>query len=115
LSEERAVRAGVLSLRIADQGERRLIRVSGELDLANASTLGAELDRALGDGHGEVVIDMEQLDFIDSTGIALLINAVSRDGENGRLRFIRSKGLAVQRVLDVTGLGQRLPYLDGSA
>jgi anti-sigma B factor antagonist len=115
LSEERAVRAGLLSLRIADQGERQLIRVSGELDLANASTLEVELERALGNGHGQIVIDLVDLSFIDSTGIALLITAISRDGEEARLRFIPSKGLAVQRVLEVTGLAERLPYLDTSA
>jgi anti-sigma B factor antagonist len=115
LTEERAIRAGVLSLQIADEGERRLIRVSGELDLANAPTFEAELDQALGNGNGEVVIDMEDLSFIDSTGIALLISAIGRDGGAGRLRFIRSKGLGVQRVLKATGLDERLPYLDGAA
>jgi anti-sigma B factor antagonist len=115
LSEERAIRAGLLSLQIADEGERKLIRVSGELDLANASTLEDELDRAMGNGNGEVVIDMEDLSFIDSTGIALLINAIGRDGDSARLRFVPSKGLGVQRVLKATGLADRLPYLDGAA
>jgi anti-anti-sigma factor len=104
----------VLSLQIADEGERRLIRLSGELDLANAASLETELERALGGGAGEVVIDMEQLSFIDSTGIALLINAISRDGNGERLRFVPSKGLAVQRVLRATGLEERLPFVDGS-
>jgi anti-anti-sigma factor len=115
LSEERAIRAGLLSLQIADEGERKLLRVSGELDLANASTLEAELDRALGNGNGEVVIDMEDLSFIDSTGIALLISAIGRDGDAARLRFVPSKALGVQRVLKATGLADRLPYLDGAA
>jgi anti-sigma B factor antagonist len=114
LTEQRDVRAGVLNLRIADDGGRRLIRLSGELDLANAASLETELDRVLGDGGGEIVVDLEELSFIDSTGIALLINAISRDGDNGRLRFVPSKGLAVQRVLRATGLEERLPFVDGS-
>jgi anti-sigma B factor antagonist len=113
------MRAGVLNLEVAEDGGRRVIRLSGELDLANASSLEAALERALGgpdgDGGGEIVVDMEHLTFIDSTGIAVLIRALGHDGEAGRLRFVPSKGLAVQRVLRVTGLEGRLPFLDPPA
>ncbi|HEY0318457.1 MAG TPA: aminotransferase class I/II-fold pyridoxal phosphate-dependent enzyme [Solirubrobacterales bacterium] len=120
LIEEPSMRAGVLNLEVAEDGGRRVIRLSGEFDLANASSLEAELERALGGadgdgGGGEIVVDMEHLSFIDSTGIAVLIRAVGHDGEGRRLRFVPSKGLAVQRVLRVTGLEGRLPLLDPPA
>jgi anti-sigma B factor antagonist len=115
LSEERAVRAGVLSVQIAEEEGTRRIRLSGELDLANASALETELNRALGNGDERVIVDLSELSFIDSTGIALLINAVARDDGGDRLRFVPSRGLAVQRVLKATGLDERLPFLDGSS
>lgn len=114
-SEERAVRAGVLNLQIAVDGGTRVIRLSGELDLANAAAVEAELDTAFGDGNGGIVLDLAELTFIDSTGIALLINAVGREDGNARLRIVPSRGLAVNRVLKATGLDERLPYVDDPA
>ena len=115
MTEQRDVRAGMLSLAVAEEAERSVIRLSGELDLANADSLEAELDKALGDDHREVVVDLERLSFIDSTGLALLIRAVDRDGDRGRLSCVPSRGLAVQRVLHVTGLDQRLPFLGAAS
>jgi anti-sigma B factor antagonist len=112
VSEERAVRAGVLNVQIAEEDGAQVIRLNGELDLANAATVEAELERALGAG-GRIVVDLTELSFIDSTGIALLINATGQDSAGGRLRFVPSNGLAVQRVLKATGLDQRLPFVDG--
>jgi anti-anti-sigma factor len=60
-----------------------------------------------------VVLDMTGLEFIDSTGIALLVATLSRDdAEDPRVRFVPSAALAVTRVLDLTGVGERLPLAD---
>ena len=111
--DERVVHAGVLKLRMARYGETCLIQLEGELDLANADSLERELDAALRDGNGQVVIDMSELTFIDSTGIALLVTALGKDGGTGRVRFLRSRAAAVTRVLQLTGVGERLPFADG--
>lgn len=94
-----------------DAGAHRL-ELSGELDLANAATFESELDVALRDGDGPVLVDMRGLTFIDSTGIAVLVAAVTRDGGAARLRFVPSSALAVTRVLAVTGVDQRLPLAE---
>lgn len=90
-----------------DAGHR--IELAGELDLANASVLEAELERALRDGTGAVVVDMSALTFIDSTGIALLVAALGHDDAAGRLGFVPSPAPAVTRVLALTGVDVRLP------
>lgn len=94
-------------LRIA-QGDSLVISLSGELDLANASALEESLREALASDGGEVIVDMSELTFIDSTGIALLISALRNDSAE-RLRFVPSGSLAVCRVLKLTGIDARLP------
>lgn len=109
-SNERVVQAGDLKLRISRYGETCMIQLDGELDLANAGTLEQELEAALGNGSGGVVVDLGELSFIDSTGIALLVRTAGDGGEDGRVRFLRSKAPAVTRVLELTGVEERLPF-----
>jgi anti-sigma B factor antagonist len=113
VNEVRAVRAGELKLEVSQYGETSMIQLKGELDLANAPALEQELDQALRDGTGRVVVDLGELDFIDSTGIALLLNSLDGEEEN-RVRFLRSQSTAVNRVLALTGVDERLPFIDGT-
>lgn len=107
--------AGMLVLQTSRDGNTRIIELRGELDLANADALEVELNHALGDGACEIVVDMGELTFIDSTGIALLVAALGRGGADGRLRFVPSQAPAVTRVLKLTGIEERLPLVEASA
>jgi anti-anti-sigma factor len=107
--------AGPLTLRVEREGNLRRIRLAGELDLANAGAVDQELNEAFADGQCEILVDMRELTFIDSTGLALLVAAIGRDGDGKRLRFVPSPATAVTRVLQVTGLDGRLPLADGDA
>jgi anti-anti-sigma factor len=108
------IRAGMLTIQVEQDGDIRRIRLAGELDLANAPALDAELSTALADGACQVVVDMRELTFIDSTGIAIVVTALGRDSDGRRLRFLPSKAPAVSRVLQLTGVEERLPLLDGA-
>jgi anti-sigma B factor antagonist len=99
----------MLTLRVERDGDNRCIHLAGELDLANTPALDAELGEALADGQCQILVDMRELTFIDSTGIAILVAALSRAGEGKRLRFIPSQAPAVSRVLHLTGIAERLP------
>jgi anti-sigma B factor antagonist len=110
--EQRDISDGALVVRHARQGDTQLISLCGELDLANCRTAEAELHRAMDAGENEVVVDMRELEFIDSTGIALLVAALHRNGEAGRLRFIPSRSPTVARVLQLTGIEERLPLAE---
>lgn len=108
----REVRDGMLTLRVSIDTEAQTLALLGELDMANASTLAKELE-ALEAGGMPITIDMRELEFIDSTGIAVLVAAHRRANAAGeaRLRFIRSGATGVQRVMDVTGLEKELPFV----
>lgn len=89
----------------------RTISVRGELDLSTAPELEGPLDRALESDEGSVLIDLSQCEFIDSTGIALIVRAWQRlsSGENGRALVICSQNDQVRRVLEITGLELSIP------
>ncbi len=110
-SEQRDIADGTLVVRTEKEGETQVVALRGELDLANACTAEAALEGALADG-AQVVVDMRELEFIDSTGIALLVAALANNESEERVRFIPSSAPAVSRVLDLTGLSERLPLAE---
>lgn len=87
------------------------ISVRGELDLSTAPELEGPLEQALENGKGSVIIDLTQCEFIDSTGIALIVRAWQRlqSGDNGRALVICSQNDQVRRVLEITGLELSIP------
>jgi anti-anti-sigma factor len=109
--QTREISDGMLAVHVAQDGVVCRIGLRGELDLANAGTAEAELDAALESG-APVVVDMRQLEFIDSTGIALLVRAMQVDGNASGLSFLRSEFDAVNRVLELTGVGERMALAD---
>ncbi|HEY5708386.1 MAG TPA: STAS domain-containing protein [Solirubrobacterales bacterium] len=110
-SEQQDIADGTLVVRTAKNDGTHTIALCGELDLANASTAEVALEELLNEG-APVVVDMRELEFIDSTGIALLVAALGRGDEETRVRFIPSTAPAVTRVLELTGLAERLPLAD---
>jgi anti-anti-sigma factor len=103
------IQDGTLSIRIIEEGSVRTLALGGELDLANSGTLAAQLEQRL---SGELVVDLSELEFIDSTGIALLVATHRRlnDGDEVRFRLVASEAPAVQRVMRLTGLDSELPF-----
>lgn len=89
----------------------RTISVYGELDLSTAPDLEGPLDEALGSDEGSLLIDLSRCEFIDSTGIALIVRAWQRldSGGNGRALVICSQNDQVRRVLEITGLELSIP------
>jgi anti-anti-sigma factor len=94
-----------LAVQQTSEGERLRVALNGELDLANAETPTLILREALSSGKN-VVVDLASLEFLDSTGIALLVDAMREGGE--RLSFLPSQHAAVSRLLSLTGLDERM-------
>jgi anti-anti-sigma factor len=107
-SEQREIADGTLVVRSQQSDGSLVIAFAGELDLANADTAESALESSLANG-APVIVDMRELEFIDSTGIALLVSTLSRNEDGTRVSFIPSDFPAVTRVLELTGLAERLP------
>lgn len=92
----------------------RVIAVRGELDLSTASDLESLLEEAIATGDASVLIDLSRCEFIDSTGIALIVRAWQRldraaGGEGSGRVVICSGNEQVRRVLEITGLELSIP------
>jgi anti-sigma B factor antagonist len=93
-------------------GAAAVVAVSGELDLASGPELEAELDQLSGPDIQLVVIDLRNLDFMDSTGLSILVRAHQRlAGEGAEMGLVRGSQ-QVQRLLDLTGVAERLRLVD---
>ena len=89
-----------------------MIAVSGELDLASSPTLEESLERVFASGTPLVILDLRELEFMDSTGLSVLIRA-HQTAENAERRLLLVKGPPqVQRLLTLTGVGERLALVD---
>lgn len=91
-----------------------VIAVEGELDMNTATDLERELEGPLGAAQSPLLIDLSRCEFIDSTGIALIVRSwqtLDGDGDgDGDGRFaLCGIGQQVKRVLDITGLEQTIP------
>ena len=91
-----------------------LIELSGEVDLYTAPRFKDELIALVDDGVVNVVIDLSQVSFIDSTALGVIISGVKRLHErDGRLRIVAASRPVV-RILDITGLDKVLTIFDTS-
>ncbi len=111
-TEPREIADGTLVVRFSENGGARRVSLCGELDLANAATAESALQSCFEEEGARVVVDMRELEFIDSTGIALLVAILGRNEEGAVVQFIPSPAPAVSRVLEVTGLAERLPLAE---
>jgi anti-anti-sigma factor len=88
-----------------------VIAISGELDLASGPRLEVEL-AALDAGVRLVVVDLRNLEFMDSTGLSIIVRAHQRLAEQGcELSLVRGSP-QVQRLLDLTGVAERVRLVE---
>ena len=99
-------------LQVVRNGRLTHISPCGELDIATAPQLEQALAEATGDGVGEVVLDLRQLTFMDSTGLRTLAQASARADRNGVAISIVRGPRQIERVLEISGLGPLLPLVD---
>ena len=91
-------------------GDTHRVAAVGELDIATVEALDRAV-REIEDTGQMIVLDLSGLDFIDSTGLRLVIDLNERyGGEADRLRVVAGSP-AVERLLDIAGLRDRLPLI----
>jgi len=87
-----------------------VVTVEGELDMNTATDLERELEGPLTGAQAPLLIDLSRCEFIDSTGIALIVRSwQALDGDGGGGFALCGIGRQVKRVLDITGLETTIP------
>lgn len=93
-----------IDLKTEDAGETVVFKLRGSLDLATAPAVRSALLEAAEKGTHDLIVDLTQLEFLDSTGLGVLIGAHRRAAERGAsFRLIVRDG-PISRLLNITGL-----------
>jgi anti-sigma B factor antagonist len=88
----------------SSQAGVRLIALRGELDLASAPKLERELETALAAADGPIVVDLSELEFMDSTGLRTLIAGQRSASDQQRpFAIARRADSFIARVFEVAG------------
>lgn len=101
-----------LSVEVHNSDTAVVVGVSGELDLASSPALESELEQGAASDASLVIVDLRRLEFMDSTGLSVLVRAHQRAIENGQQFGVVKGPQQVQRLLSLTGVAERLTLID---
>jgi anti-sigma B factor antagonist len=108
--EPRRIEQGLLTIHSEPQDDARFVSLHGALDLANAKALEDEFICIEATSVSRIVLDLSELDFIDSTGLTMIVKADRRAKNDGHvLRLLRPSG-QVGQALAVSGLDELLAF-----
>jgi anti-anti-sigma factor len=85
--------------------------VAGELDLATVTQLECAVQAALSRGSRELVIDLSELTFMDSTGLRLFIAMYDEAAENGWTLQLLHPAEEPLRIFEISGTDEHLPLV----
>src|SRR5579863_1219196 len=97
------------------QQENGVVVVAGELSLAEAPILERHLADVLATASSTIVVDLADVEFIDSTGLSVLVRAQQQASERGVEFGVQNPRAQAHRLLSLTGLEERLTIADPPA
>lgn len=98
-----------LTVSSRQEGEHTVISVSGEIDVYTAPSLRERLNELVAAGHYDLVVDMAGVEFLDSTGLGVLVGGLKRvRSHGGTLRLVCAQE-KILKVFRITGLTKVFP------
>ena len=95
-----------LSLSTREEGDRTVVEVGGEIDVYTAPKLRDKITELVGNGEYHLVIDMEKVDFLDSTGLGVLVGGLKKvRAHDGSMRLICNQERLL-KIFRITGLAK---------
>ena len=98
-------------LGVEETGAAHVIRLGGELDLYNADAVREALFQACDGGPERVVVDLSEVEFMDSTALGVLIEARTKL-PNRKAFILAAPGLETKRALQISGLDRHFSVHD---
>ncbi|HEY2535709.1 MAG TPA: STAS domain-containing protein [Solirubrobacteraceae bacterium] len=103
-----------LQVEVRSEPDRVVLHLLGELDLASAPLLQGTLENAEADAPPLTVLDLDDLEFIDSTGLRIILAAHERAQERGQMLALTRGSQQVQRLMSITRAGEHLRIIDNA-
>jgi len=101
-----------LSLSTRTEGDRTVVVVGGEIDVYTAPKLREQLIDLVSSGQYHLVVDMEGVEFLDSTGLGVLVGALKRvRAHEGSLLLVCTQERLL-KIFRITGLAKVFPIYD---
>jgi anti-sigma B factor antagonist len=98
-----------LSLETRTEGDRTVVVVGGEIDVYTAPKLREQLIDLVSAGQYHIVVDMEGVEFLDSTGLGVLVGGLKRvRAHDGSLRLVCTQE-RILKIFRITGLTKVFP------
>jgi anti-sigma B factor antagonist len=112
VTHERVARAPIaFDVNVHPERESARVVPIGELDISTADVLADKLRELEGAGFDRIVLDLRRLEFIDSTGLRLILERNAYAQANNHELALIAGPPAVQRIFDVMGLLDRLTFI----
>jgi anti-sigma B factor antagonist len=102
----------MLNVSVSSLASWTVLRVSGEIDMATCPQLRQEIVGQISQGNLQLVIDLDAVDFIDSTGLGVLIGGLKRARSQGGDLRVSGVDERLERIFDLTGLRDVLAVVD---
>ncbi len=98
-----------LGLERSDRDGWAVLAVTGEVDVATAPRLREQLIDLVNEGQHRIVVDLEKVEFLDSTGLGVLVGALKRvRTHDGELALVCTES-RILKVFEITGLTKVFP------
>ena len=98
-----------LVVQVDDRDGWAVARASGDLDLTTAPRLRERIVQVIVGGQPRVVLDLQGVDFVDSTGLGVLVGLLKRTrSQGGDLRLVSTR-TGFRKILELTALERALP------
>jgi anti-sigma B factor antagonist len=104
-----------LGLDVTENNGISVLTVRGEVDVYTAPRLRERLVELAGEGHYRVIVDLEGVDFLDSTGLGVLVGGLKRlRSHDGDLQLVCTQH-RILKVFEITGLTKVFSIFDSVA
>jgi len=100
------------SVIVSTDGDRSTVALRGELDLSGVDRARQAIEEAEAAASPLLVLDLSELEFIDSTGLEVLLRAARRAHDDGRRLIVRRPSRYVRRLLELTAIDQSLDIVE---
>lgn len=95
-----------LDIKSRHENDAWIVKLTGELDISCAEELKNVFDKNIEEKFSDIRVDMSNLQYIDSTGVGIIVGAMKKLRNGGKDIFLQNPRDNVKKIFRITGLDQ---------